>query len=232
MAFRIAGGVAAFFVLLGSFLPWASVSAFGMSESVNGMDGDADFKIPGLVFLLLALVIGGLFGVWKRVTVLAAGGVSILVLILGVVEFFDIKDGLDQISGFGDSSYGIGIFLILFGALAGIAIAAVGQTQLTGATGAQPAAAWGQQQQPWGQQQQQAAQPWTQQQAPASLPPQQAQYQQQPAQATPAAQPAQAAPAGAAPAGAAPAGWMPDPYGQAKLRYWDGTRWTEHTNNQ
>ncbi len=27
----------------------------------------------------------------------------------------------------------------------------------------------------------------------------------------------------------APAGWFPDPHGQRRLRYWDGTIWTEHT---
>jgi hypothetical protein len=26
-----------------------------------------------------------------------------------------------------------------------------------------------------------------------------------------------------------PPGWHPDPQGQARLRWWDGTRWTEHT---
>ncbi|MET9174239.1 MULTISPECIES: phospholipid scramblase-related protein [Streptomyces] len=30
-----------------------------------------------------------------------------------------------------------------------------------------------------------------------------------------------------------PAGWYPDPHGAPQtLRYWDGTQWTEHTNNQ
>jgi uncharacterized RDD family membrane protein YckC len=27
------------------------------------------------------------------------------------------------------------------------------------------------------------------------------------------------------------AGWHPDPHGQARLRWWDGSRWTEHTSN-
>ena len=35
--------------------------------------------------------------------------------------------------------------------------------------------------------------------------------------------------AGAA-AGAGGAGWHPDPHGQARLRYWDGSKWTEHTS--
>jgi hypothetical protein len=26
-----------------------------------------------------------------------------------------------------------------------------------------------------------------------------------------------------------PANWYPDPSGQARLRYWDGARWTDHT---
>ena len=30
--------------------------------------------------------------------------------------------------------------------------------------------------------------------------------------------------------GGQPADWYPDPQGQARLRYWDGQRWTEHTS--
>lgn len=42
-----------------------------------------------------------------------------------------------------------------------------------------------------------------------------------------------AAPAGGGGGAAPPAdrspGWQPDPHGQARLRYWDGNAWTEHT---
>jgi hypothetical protein len=31
-------------------------------------------------------------------------------------------------------------------------------------------------------------------------------------------------------AGAQQADWYPDPHGQARLRYWDGQRWTDHTS--
>ena len=44
---------------------------------------------------------------------------------------------------------------------------------------------------------------------------------------------AAAAPAAApapAPADAVPAGWYPDPSSRFELRYWDGTRWTEHVS--
>jgi hypothetical protein len=32
--------------------------------------------------------------------------------------------------------------------------------------------------------------------------------------------------------GVAPAGWHPDPSGGSQFRWWDGTRWTEHTWTQ
>jgi uncharacterized RDD family membrane protein YckC len=43
--------------------------------------------------------------------------------------------------------------------------------------------------------------------------------------------PATNAPPQPLPAGATRADWYPDPHGQARLRYWDGQRWTEHTSN-
>lgn len=27
-----------------------------------------------------------------------------------------------------------------------------------------------------------------------------------------------------------PEGWLPDPTGGARLRFWDGARWTDHTH--
>ena len=44
--------------------------------------------------------------------------------------------------------------------------------------------------------------------------------------ATAPAQPASSMPA---PSGGAAAGWYPDPTGAAAQRYWDGSRWTDHT---
>lgn len=54
------------------------------------------------------------------------------------------------------------------------------------------------------------------------------------ATATPIAQPPQPAastptPPPPPPADAPPAGWFPDPKGVARLRYWDGATWTDHT---
>ena len=45
------------------------------------------------------------------------------------------------------------------------------------------------------------------------------------------APPAAGAPVGPLPPAPPPAGWHPDPRGQARLRWWDGTRWTDHTSD-
>ena len=48
----------------------------------------------------------------------------------------------------------------------------------------------------------------------------------------PQGQPPQQVPAGVgASAGSTAPGWYDDPHGQARLRYWDGSGWTEHTSN-
>lgn len=39
------------------------------------------------------------------------------------------------------------------------------------------------------------------------------------------------APEAAAPVTGRAAGWLPDPKGEAELRYWDGSAWTDHTHN-
>lgn len=33
------------------------------------------------------------------------------------------------------------------------------------------------------------------------------------------------------PTGSAPADWYPDPTGKARIRYWSGSEWTDHTSN-
>jgi hypothetical protein len=61
-------------------------------------------------------------------------------------------------------------------------------------------------------------------------PTQQQTYTEPAAAAAPAVQPAQPAqPATEAAPAAAKADWYPDPRGEKRLRYWDGSQWTDHT---
>jgi hypothetical protein len=156
--------------------------------------------------------------------VLAAGVLAVLLVIFRII---DIPTGdassaeLGQIDKFGGLSRDFGIFIALLAA-AGVAVGGwlgwneEGKPMPSGAGsggapaggpaigGGQPAGGFG------------GGQPA------ATAPP--AATQAQPAATVP---PAQAS----APASGQgqPADWYPDPRGEKRLRYWDGTQWTEHT---
>lgn len=203
---RIGGIAAALFVVIGSFLPWATVDTWIGTFSANGMDGD------GVITLLLGLAAGALIALWKRPLVIIAAVVAGLAALVAVVDLVDLGRAIGD-SGFADVTPGIGLILTLLAAMAAAALAVVGQAQLakeghpTGLSLAEINRG--------------AALPTT------SLPPQGAPTPWQAAPAQPPVAPA-APMAPAAPA--VPAGWHPDPSGAPQLRYWDGTRWTEHVH--
>jgi len=192
MSVRIGGLVAAALVILGSFLPWATLDAFGAHETVNGMDGD------GVITLLVGIAMAALFAIGKRGTLIAAAVVSLVAAGIGAFELVDVQSVIDEFGFLVSGGPGVGLFLIVAGGIAGLVLGVLGQRRADAAPGvaAGYAAPWGQAPQTpqWGQ----APQPQS---------------------------------AGQPPAGT-PAGWLADPYRQAQLRYWDGTRWTEHTHNQ
>ena len=117
----IVGGVAV--VLLGSFLPWATVSASFLGEvTVSGMDGD------GVLTLLGGAVAGGLAlsaflgraARWKVVTALVF---AVLVALVALIDIVDINSRVADLEGEGlgaaiDVSIGIGLWLTLLGGIA------------------------------------------------------------------------------------------------------------------
>jgi|GEM_PF-2137858 len=231
MSVRIGGLVAAALVILGSFLPWATLDAFGAHETVNGMDGD------GVITLLVGIAMAALFAIGKRGTLTAAAVVSLVAAGIGAFELVDVQSVIDEFGFLVSGGPGVGLFLIVAGGIAGLVLGVLGQRRADTAPGvaAGYAAPWGQapvvQTPQWGQapQPQSAGQtqwgPAPQGQAPAWGQAQAAAPQPVP-QVAPQPQSAGQPPAGT------PAGWLADPYRQAQLRYWDGTRWTEHTHNQ
>lgn len=242
MGVRIGGVAAALVVFLGSFLPWISVSAYGESATFGGTnDGLGEEPLTllgaGWTALVLAIAIGVLFGIWKRATIIAGAAVSVLVLLFGIYAIINISTAFED-SGISPDP-GFGLYLVVLGGLGGVMVGLI--ALLYKPTGAGAAAApYGAGQAPaWGQTPGQYGAPAPTQQLPYGAPAQAAQYAP-PAQQAPYGAPAQPAPAQYAPAqqapaqpqaASAPAGWLPDPQGQARLRYWDGIRWTEHTQN-
>jgi hypothetical protein len=102
---------------VGSLLPWATVSSAFGSISVNGIEGDGVFTLilGGAITLLGFLAYGG--AAPRMLTFLLA----IAALGLGGFELINISSRLgDAGSEFVRASVGVGVYLIVAGALAAV----------------------------------------------------------------------------------------------------------------
>lgn len=107
-------------VVVGSFLPWASVSAFGQEVNVDGMDGDGPLTLIGGV-LVGALVLAAHLqrpARWKVVTALV---VAALVTLIAVIDVVDVNSRVADVEGdFAvdlEAAIGIGLWLVLAGGI-------------------------------------------------------------------------------------------------------------------
>ena len=115
------GGAA--LAVIGSFLPWATVSGGFVDISKNGMDGD------GVITLVGALTFGGLaawslLGSWSKGRVIGALVVAVLVTLIAVIDIADVASRFSDIDteALGlDVSIGIGLWIVLLGGLVGVA---------------------------------------------------------------------------------------------------------------
>lgn len=227
------GGAIAALVLMivGSVGPWGHVSVFGSSFTLNGLDRDGSLILGLAVIAAVFLLVHWLAGlpIWTTIVDLVIGILSVLILIIDTAD----------IGRLSSTSISWGIVVALVGAVSFSATALMLTLQARGRRAIAPSVAVLP-----GLQQPGAYSPAPPGPAPgayapappgpvpgvsppavAGLPPS--------APAPPVAAPTVVAPQPAAapsPAAASPpANWYPDPSGQARLRYWDGARWTEHT---
>jgi Protein of unknown function (DUF2510) len=224
------------------FLEWYNVSGkgpFGSAASVGRSGWESLGFIDILLFIVAVIAVGLAVVRALNVTlprlpattgfiVLVAGAIATLLVLFRIISTGDL--GVPRLGDFADISRSFGIF-VAFLAAAGVTVGGwlswneegrpmPGGAGGAGAPGGAPLGA--------------GAPPYGAGQPQAATPPQQETYAQ-PAGggAAPAAQ-QPAAGAGAAPAQSdAPAGakadWYPDPRGEKRLRYWDGSQWTDHT---
>lgn len=104
------GGAA--MIILGSLLPWATVSAGILQRSMNGIDGDGKITIVGGVLALLAGIT-----LFTR-PVAAARALGILgAIVAGGVAILDLINVSDTNTSGVNTSIGVGLYLIPLGAL-------------------------------------------------------------------------------------------------------------------
>jgi hypothetical protein len=120
------GGLAA---TVGSLLTWvhAVVAGGGPTKDFSGISGDRDGKIT-VVFGAL-LLIGGILIVLKqgRIWVAITGTVLAAILVLiALADIGDVSDKSKQLSGFGHLDVGVGLVIVLVGAIVALAFSIVG----------------------------------------------------------------------------------------------------------
>jgi hypothetical protein len=219
-------------LIISLFLEWYTVDIRGFTGSLPTVTG---WRALGFIDILLFLI--GVIAIAAAVLramnvmprnlpastsfiVLVLGGLAVLLVLYRILSIPD--EGAGNLPGV-DVGRGFGVFLALLAA-AGVTVggwlswneegkpkpSGVGRGARGGALGqgGQPPYGGGQPQAPAQPQQQTYTQPAA---------------GEAPAASTPATSAQPDAPAGAK------ADWYPDPRGEKRLRYWDGSQWTDHT---
>lgn len=117
-----AGAVAAILVIIGSVMPWASVTTPFGTVSAAGTEGDGKLTlIAGLLLLGGAVASAVVRQRWMRIAQLV---VAALTTILAVYELIDISgSAADLDAGFAEASVGAGVYVVLVGAIAATVVA-------------------------------------------------------------------------------------------------------------
>jgi len=236
----------------GPSLPAGAAGRLGLSKTGWELFSAVDVFLAILGIATIAYCVLWVLGIeqwpWLRAFVRWGGLVGLVIVLNYVVD----QDNAPTVSSF-SSDLGVGVYVALVASLAiflgGLLLvrpdlarrleaATEGRERARpDATSAQPAGTPAATATPRAAAPQAPAVPAARPQAPAAPPSPAAPTREAPP-ATPAAAPQPAAapaPAAAPPEPPAahpgpPAGWYPDPQGLARLRYWDGTAWTDHTS--
>ena len=110
--------IAAVLGVIVTFLPWATVSFLGVSESVNGLGGDGVMG-DGIITLILFIVAGVLAGIKFQGGMgtgfkVAITIISAIAAIIGMVEIANING-----NSLGLASVGFGVYLVIIAGIAG-----------------------------------------------------------------------------------------------------------------
>lgn len=104
------GGLA--LAIIACFFPFAKVSVFGYSQSINYIDGARD----GIIVIIAAAVAGVLVYLKKEKFSVIASGIAALVTLYDIINVTKVAGG----SSFGGVSISIGAILILIGLIVAI----------------------------------------------------------------------------------------------------------------
>ena len=104
------GGLA--FAIIACFFPFAKVSVFGYSQTINYVDGGRD----GIIVIIATIVAGILVFLKKEKFSVIPSGIAALVTIYDIINVTKVAGG----SSFGGVSISIGAILVLVGLIVAI----------------------------------------------------------------------------------------------------------------
>ena len=113
------GGLA--LAIIACFLPFAKVSVFGYSQTINYIDGGRD----GIIVIIAAAVAGLLVFLKKEKFSVIASGIGAIVTIYDIINVAKVAGG----SSFGGVSISIGAILILVGLVVAIVMPFIPQNK-------------------------------------------------------------------------------------------------------
>lgn len=113
------GGLA--LAIIACFLPFAKVSVFGYSQTINYIDGGRD----GIIVIIAAAVAGVLVFLKKEKFSVIASGIGAIVTIYDIINVAKVAGG----SSFGGVSISIGAILILVGLVVAIVMPFIPQNK-------------------------------------------------------------------------------------------------------
>jgi hypothetical protein len=108
--------------VVGCFLPFLSMSAYGLKESMNYVYYNDKLKDGVYVIALLIVAFAGIIKKKNYKGAIAWIGIALGILAL---DFFDIQGQMDELTYYGlvDVSYGIGFYLVAIGLIGSIVMA-------------------------------------------------------------------------------------------------------------
>ena len=106
------GGLA--LVIIACFMPFAKVSVFGISQSINYVDGGRD----GIIVIIAAIVAGVLVFLKKEKFSIIPSGIAALVTVYDIINVSKVSGG----TSLAGVSVSIGAILILVGLIVAIVV--------------------------------------------------------------------------------------------------------------
>jgi len=105
--------IAAVLGIISVFLPWITISIFGLSESINGFHGWGILVLGVYIAAAVITCMGSQAQALEKNFWLLVIGCGVIALFAVIIEITSSSGGLGEVPGFADADFGIGVWLTI-----------------------------------------------------------------------------------------------------------------------